>query len=55
MFSVYNNKKIDRTVFGVESEKQLKDILNLESIYFKVPNFNIEDENLINPSNWNKL
>lgn len=53
---VYNNKKIDRTVFGVESEKQLKDILNQESVsHFKAPNFNVEDENLINPSNWNKL
>ena len=53
---VYNNKKVDRTVIGVESEKQLKEILNQESIpHFKAPNFDVEDENLINPSNWNKL
>ena len=49
--------EIDKIVVGVESVKQLDELIlasqNLPNLVW--PKMNCTDENLINPSNWNKL
>jgi len=50
-------KMIDHIVIGVDSLSQLKEILNIKNKNdFVIPEeLKITDQNLINPSNWNKL
>jgi len=53
MSYVQNFDDIDVVIFGFNSEKQLDQILNHKKINIKdMPNFNIIDENFINPSKW---
>ncbi len=48
---------IDRTVVGVESHIQLRELLRAapEQTPLQLPDLHCEDERLINPSNWNFL
>lgn len=54
---VQMHSQIEKFVVGVESKKQLKQLIQIEkeqtSIIF--PNINCSDEKLINPSNWKLL
>jgi aryl-alcohol dehydrogenase-like predicted oxidoreductase len=55
-FQLYHHE-IDRVLVGVESANQLTEIVNNLNgqLITNFPNIQCEDEELINPTNWNKL
>ena len=49
----HSDQDYDKLIVGVESKKQLQQILNIDHSDKKVPNFkNFIDEKIINPSKW---
>ena len=54
---VNSESMIDRSVVGVDSLKQLKEIIACPELQIKdIPTeITTTDQNLINPSNWSKL
>ena len=52
---VFNERKIDKFIVGIDSYEQLTEIINIVRFhdYQKIPiEFNSSDEKLINPSKW---
>jgi aryl-alcohol dehydrogenase-like predicted oxidoreductase len=48
--------EIDRVVVGTDSVSQLAQIVSaVKQVKINLPNLQSEDENLINPGNWNLL
>ena len=47
---------VDNIVVGVDSQKQLKEIIDSynSALFYKFPNISSKSENLINPSLWDK-
>jgi predicted aldo/keto reductase-like oxidoreductase len=49
---VQNNKNIDKILIGIDNISHLKEIVNVKSQKIKLPNINIRNQKLINPSKW---
>lgn len=49
---ISNNNSMDETVLGVNSETELKEILNIKTAPCPTFEINSRDKELINPSNW---
>ena len=50
-----NIKEIDKVLVGVNSEKQLKEIISSVKEEIDLSSYPINDKDLLNPSNWEKL